>query len=137
MPGRGRRRSCRPQAGGGAGGAGALDLDQGTVRVVNAVSEVNGPIVVGPPKSAAGRRTVAVPESVVSVLRSHIASFSEAGPRGRVFVGAKGATLRRTNVQAMWRRAIRRRAYPRGSGFMISAIRGTRGRRGPAPTCAS
>jgi hypothetical protein len=49
------------------------------MRVVNAVSEMNGKIVVGPPKSAAGRRTVTVPASVVPVLREHVASFAESG----------------------------------------------------------
>jgi integrase len=61
-----------------------VDLEHGTVRVVNAVSEVNGKLVVGPPKSAAGRRTVAVPASVVPVLLEHVASFSEAGGLPRV-----------------------------------------------------
>jgi integrase len=96
---------------------GNVDLESGTVRVVNAVSEVKGRIVVGPPKTAAGRRTVAVPESVVAVLRSHVASFAEAGPRGRVFVGVKGATLRRTNFQAMWRRGIKAAGLPEGFRF--------------------
>jgi integrase len=91
---------------------GHVDLEGGTVRVVKAVSEVKGRIVIGPPKSAASRRTVVVPESVAAVLRSHVTSFAETGPRGRVFVGAKGATVRRTNFQAMWRRGIEAAGLP-------------------------
>jgi integrase len=105
-----------PPAGrGGAGGPGALD--HATVRVVNAVSEVKGRIVVGPPKSAAGRRTVAVPASVLAVLREHVASFSEAGAHGRVFVGVRGGTLRRTNFQPMWRRGVEAAGLPPGFRF--------------------
>jgi integrase len=49
---------------------------------------------------------VAIPDPVVPVLRDHLRRFSEKGSAGRVFVGAKGATLRRTNFQAMWRRGV-------------------------------
>jgi integrase len=94
-----------------------LDLERGTVRVVNAVSEVSGKIVVGPPKSAAGRRTVAVPASVLPLLRAHVESFSESGSRGRIFVGARGRTLRRTNFQPYWRKGIEAAGLPAGFRF--------------------
>ena len=94
-----------------------VDLGHGTVRVVNAVSEVNGKVVVGPPKSAAGRRTVAVPASVVPVLREHVASFAEAGARGRVFVGVRGKTFRRTNFQPYWTKGIKAAGLPAGFRF--------------------
>lgn len=94
-----------------------VDLDRGTVRVVKAVSEVDGQIVVGPPKSAAGRRTVAVPASVVPVLRSHIDSFSGAGARWLVFVGVRGRTLRRSNFQPLWRKGIEAAGLPEGFRF--------------------
>jgi integrase len=94
-----------------------VDLDHGTVRVVSAVSEVNGKIVIGPPKSAAGRRTVAVPASVVAVLREHVVSFSEAGAHGRVFVGARGRTFRRSNFQPLGRKGIEAAGLPAGFRF--------------------
>jgi integrase len=100
-----------------------VDLEHGTVRVVNAVAEVNGKIVVGSPKSAAGRRTVAVPESVVAVLSEHVASFSEAGARGRVFVGVRGRTLRRTNFQPLWRKGVEAAGLP--AGFRVHDLRHT------------
>jgi integrase len=94
-----------------------LDLDRRTVRVVNAVSEVKGQVVIGPPKSAAGRRTVAIPASLVPVLRAHIESFSQHGARGRVFIGVKGGTLLRTNFQAIWREGIEAAGLPEGFRF--------------------
>lgn len=94
-----------------------VDLDRGTVRVLRSVADVNGKLIVGPPKSAAGRRTVAIPASIVTVLRSHLDSFSESGPGGRVFVGAKGATVRRPNFQAPWRRAVVAAGLPEGFRF--------------------
>lgn len=94
-----------------------LDLRRSTVRVVSSVADVNGKLVVGPPKSAAGRRTVAVPASVLPVLREHLGAFSERGPKGRVFVNAKGGTLRRPNFQPVWRRAVEAAGLPEGFRF--------------------
>lgn len=84
-----------------------LDLDGDCVVKVRAsVSEVDGKFVEGPPKSAAGRRDVAIPDVIVPDLRKHLADWSEPGPDGRVFVGPKGGIPRRTNFQATWREAI-------------------------------
>jgi site-specific recombinase XerC len=47
----------------------------------------------------------------------HLNSCAEAGPRGRVFVGAKGATLRRGNFQPMWAKALKQAGLPRGFHF--------------------
>jgi integrase len=82
-----------------------VDLAARTVRVRRAVSEVDGRLVVGPPKPRASKRTVAIPAGIVPVLREHLAMFAEPGPVGRVFVGPKGATVRRTNFQATWWKA--------------------------------
>lgn len=94
-----------------------VDLRAGTVRVSRSLSDDRGRMTLGPPKSAAGRRTVAIPDPVVPVLREHMRQFSEAGAGGRVFVGAKGATLRRTNFQTMWRRGVEKAGLPEGFRF--------------------
>jgi Phage integrase family len=83
----------------------------GTSAVVGEVEPFRH-MALGPPKSAAGKRTVAIPDPVVPVLREHIREFSEKGAGGRVFVGAKGATLRRTNFQAMWRKGVKKAGLP-------------------------
>jgi len=89
-----------------------VNLRAGTVRVVRSLSDDKGRMALGPPKSAAGKRTVAIPDPVVPVLRVHLREFSEKGAAGRVFVGAKGATLRRTNFQAMWRKGVKKAGLP-------------------------
>jgi len=45
---------------------------------------------------------VGLPAVVVPELRSHLATWSEAGPNGRVFVGPRGATPRRSNFNRAW-----------------------------------
>jgi integrase len=89
-----------------------VNLRAGTVRVLRSLSDDKGRMALGPPKSEAGKRTVAIPDPVVPVLREHLREFSEKGAAGRVFVGAKGATLRRTNFQAMWRKGVEKAGLP-------------------------
>ncbi|MFE0271603.1 tyrosine-type recombinase/integrase [Streptomyces sp. NPDC058992] len=83
-----------------------LDLDAGTVRVRRNVAELhNGKRLIKEPKSAAGRRTVAIPEVIVTDLATHLAIYAEPGPDGRVFIGAKKATPRRNHFGKLWRTA--------------------------------
>jgi integrase len=90
-----------------------LELDgDSVVKVRGSVGEVDGKFVEGPPKSAAGRRDVAIPEAIVPELRAHLDDWSEDGPDGRVFVGRKGAIPRRGNFQVTWRRAVDEAGVP-------------------------
>jgi integrase len=83
-----------------------IDLVGITVRVEAAVVETGRGLELGPPKTAAGRRTVAIPEAIVPDLQWHLQRFAEAGPDGRVFVGPKGATPHRNNFNVIWRKAV-------------------------------
>ena len=75
-----------------------LDLLHGTVTVAQAVAELSsGERYVGPPKSDAGRRTVAIPPHIIDDLRAHLDAYAEPGPDGLVFVGPKGGPVRRHN----------------------------------------
>jgi integrase len=94
-----------------------IDLQRGTVRVVRSVAEVRGQFVMGPPKSRASKRVVSIPLAAVPVVREHLRRFAEVGPTGRVFVGPKGATLRRTNFQAMWTKGIETAGLPAAFRF--------------------
>lgn len=86
-----------------------VDLDQGTVRVRRAFSEVTGRgLVVGPPKSRAGRRVVALPRAVAEALAEHLAEYAEDAPMALVFTGPKGAPIRRGNLNKLigWKAAV-------------------------------
>jgi integrase len=83
-----------------------IDLDAGTVRVRRSVAELNnGQREIKAPKSAAGKRTVAIPGVILADIRDHLDRFAEAGTEGRVFVGAKRATPRRNHFNGLWRSA--------------------------------
>jgi integrase len=72
------------------------------------LAEVGGRLQTGLPKSEAGKRTVAIPDAIIVDLRTHLAKWSEAGANGRVFVGPKGATPKRSNMNRYWKKAVKR-----------------------------
>ena len=75
-----------------------------TVRVQRQESK-RGRELIGPPKSAAGRRTLALPSELVPVLEQHLAHWASTGEDGLVFVGEKGAAVRPGVWQSEWDRA--------------------------------
>jgi len=82
-----------------------VDLLHGTVTVAEAVSDLAGGVRhVGPPKSEAGRRTVAIPPHMLNEIRMHLEQFSEPAPDGLVFVGPQGGPLRNSTFsRSVWR----------------------------------
>jgi integrase len=72
--------------------------DGSWVRVNFAPTEVVGRgIVVGPPKSRAGVRTVIVLKAIRADLVSHLAEFTGPAPSDLVFTGEKRKVIRRSN----------------------------------------
>jgi integrase len=82
-----------------------VDLESATISVTETLVEVPGALLLGPPKSDAGRRSVAIPASLVPELERHLASFVGSEHDALVFTGAKGAPLRRSNWSVKWREA--------------------------------
>jgi integrase len=84
----------------------SIDLDACEIRITETTVQLDrGGLRPGTPKSLAGRRTVAFPDDLVPELRRHLDRFAQPGPRGLVFVGPKGAPLRRTNFRPIWVKA--------------------------------
>lgn len=71
-----------------------LDLLRRSLRVEEAVNEVRGHLVFGPPKTRASRRTLTLPAFLVEVLAAHLAAYPP-GPEGLVFTSPEGQALRR------------------------------------------
>jgi len=86
-----------------------LDLDRATVRIRAAfVERSTGEIILGPPESEAGRRTVGIPQAILPDLRHHLAVYVKSDHGALVFPGVKGGPLRRGNFNrsACWPRAV-------------------------------
>ena len=86
-----------------------LDLESGVVVIRAAFVERRGEgMVLGPPKSRAGRRRVSVPRAILPALQEHLDSYTRSESDALVFTGAKGRPLRRGNFNkvAGWLEAV-------------------------------
>jgi integrase len=84
---------------------GRVDLAQGTVQVVEVVTEPIGKQHLGPPKTRAARRTVGLPQFVVEALAERMGTLGS--PEDFVFAGPKGGVLRVSTFRSrFWRPAV-------------------------------
>lgn len=84
-----------------------IDLVHDRIKVVEQYQELkDGTRVLGPPKSDAGVRTVAIPAMLTPVLEQHLATYAAPGEQGLVFCGPLGQPLRRATWYTAWRRAM-------------------------------
>ena len=98
-----------------------VDLDKGRLSIVQTITQIGGKVVVGQPKTSSGRRSIALDEATVGVLRDHRKSMLEQrlliGPdfadEGLVFHHPDGACLRPDAVSAQFLRRVERYGLPR------------------------
>jgi integrase len=85
---------------------GDFDPLRNTLRVERAMHQLaDGTLVVGPPKTEAGRRTIAIPPHVVPELVAHLDQFVTLDPESLVFTGEKGGPVRPHVLQKAWVKA--------------------------------
>jgi len=91
-----------------------INLEEQVVRVWRAQGEMGaGTLFMKGPKSEAGKRPVAFPESLVPELRRHLEWFAERNAGGLVFVGPLGGRLRRSNFRDIWIKALTQTGVPK------------------------
>lgn len=92
-----------------------IDPKAGTVRVRQQFIEQRGVgLTLGPPKSRAGLRTVAVPAVILPAVRNHMTKFVPDDPAAYVFTGPTGRPIWRGNFNKLvkWRDAVQRVGVP-------------------------
>lgn len=82
-----------------------VDLLRKQVRVERQLLEVRGGLEYGPPKTAAGVRTVSIPGSLVDVLALHFAG-QPVQASDLAFPAPGGGPMRRSNFSRVWRRTV-------------------------------
>lgn len=98
-----------------------VDLEAGTLAVIQTIQSMGGKLLVSEPKTAAGRRPIAIDKSTVAALRDHRkrmleermlvgADFSD---EGLVFHRPDGSALRPETVSASFLRRQRDLGLPR------------------------
>lgn len=108
-----------------------LDLDEQTVRIVRQLTEISGHLTFGPPKTQAGKRTVAVPDLIIPVTGWHLDNFTQPGDDALIF-SLTGKPLRHGLFRSrVWVKAIRQVGLPdlhfhdlRHTGNMLTAATG-------------
>lgn len=98
-----------------------VDLDAGRLRVVQTIIQVRSKVTVGEPKTARGRRPIALDAGTVAVLREHRKRSLEermlVGPdfddQGLVFHHPDGSSLKPDAVSAAFVRRVRKAGLPR------------------------
>jgi integrase len=79
-----------------------LDIEAGTVRVRAAFTERStGQMILGPPKSRAGLRTVALPAEILPDIIGHLGKHTGPDADALVFTGVKGGPLRRSGFNKL------------------------------------
>ena len=84
-----------------------IDLEARTVAVVEQITEIDGHLRPGSPKSEAGKRVITTPRFVADALKVHLATWAEEGVKGLVFPAPEGGLLRRSNFRRrVWLPAV-------------------------------
>jgi len=99
-----------------------IDLAACDIRIVETTAQLDtGRLRAETPKSRAGRRTVAFSAELLPEIRWHLERFAEPGERGLVFVGPKGARLRRSTFGRIWVQAYARAGTPASTSTISGA----------------
>lgn len=79
-----------------------VDLLHGTVRIDRTANHVAGGLVLGPPKTVAGRRTIVIPPHLLAGLTHHLDTFVGPSPDAPVLTGPEGGRVRPGTLQTVW-----------------------------------
>jgi integrase len=83
-----------------------VDLLHSRLKVVEQYQDLaDGTLLLCPPKSEAGRRTIAIPAILKPELEAHLATFAAPGKKGLVFCGTLDQPFRIATLHAAWKRA--------------------------------
>jgi len=80
-----------------------IDLEGAVLRVERTRQGLeNGQVVVGPPKTDAGRRSISIPPHLVPAVADHLDRFTGRGEDAPLFTGVKGGPLRAFMLHNVW-----------------------------------
>lgn len=100
-----------------------VDLLHRTIDVVEQYQELSsGELVLGPPKSDAGHRTINIPEALIPEVERHLAEHAQSGKEGLVFPSREGKPFSSTSFNRSWNKA---RAAVGLEGFHFHDLRHT------------
>lgn len=85
---------------------GDIDLERNEIAIVRQRQlDRHGTHLVGPPKTDAGRRTLAIPASLIPEIEAHLHAYAQEGDDGYVLTGQTGVPLGPHVLHAAWDKA--------------------------------
>lgn len=90
-----------------------IDFLRRSLRVDRQLLSIDGRVSFGPPKTAAGVRSIPLPAEVVDLLAEHVRQHGT-GEHGLLFTTADGRPLLRQRWAESWGSAVRRAGLPAG-----------------------
>ena len=82
-----------------------VEADCSAVHVRRAVTYRDGAVHIGPPKTSAGVRSIAVPPHIRPALKKHLAEHVGKGGESLLFTGSTGGHVRHYEYQYPWEKA--------------------------------
>ena len=83
-----------------------IDLMHATIKIEQSRTfTMGGQSLTKEPKTAAGRRSLAVPKHLMVAMAEHLDQFTDVSPVALVFTGQTGIPLTRNALQSAWERA--------------------------------
>lgn len=79
-----------------------LDLEAQVIHIRRAVTKIKGEFVIGPPKSKAGVRDVAIPPHLLHELRTHLRKFVPVDPEALLFPARQGGHMSESTLTTVW-----------------------------------
>ena len=91
-----------------------IDAQRGIIHVRRGVVRIEGKVLVGSPKSAAGVRDVAVPPHLLPLLKQHLATYVDPGPDALAFPSVNDRTVQvhPNTLYRQWYRARKAAGRP-------------------------
>jgi integrase len=87
-----------------------VDVLRSRVTIAETLTDVNGVLSFGPPKTKRSRREIPLPRSIMRRLEEHLETYVGGDAEALVFTGPKGAPLRRAGFRRCWWRPATRLA---------------------------
>ena len=86
---------------------GDFDPLRSLIRIRRTASDVQGRVIIGPPKTAKSIRTVVLPRSITDQVVDHIARLEQTGLEAWLFPAPEGGPIRRTGwARRVWKPAL-------------------------------
>lgn len=89
-----------------------VNLRTRQLRITRSVSYLPGKTVVGPPKTKAGTRRVAIPPHLMPAVQEHLTKHVRPGPDALLFPGEAGGFLHESVMHRHWSRARKKAGRP-------------------------